>query len=172
MDLRTAPGGAAPREGQDPGTVRVVCARCATTNRVPANRLGEDPRCGACREPLLLDQPFALTKANFDRQLAGNDLPLIVDFWAPWCGPCRAMAPAYEQAAARLGPDVRLGKLNSDEEPEIAARFGIRGIPTLIAFLNGREVARQSGAVDLPRLLDWIRANVPVSGPRASHAGA
>jgi thioredoxin 2 len=104
--------------------------------------------------------PFDLTKAGFDRHVKANDLPLVVDFWAPWCGPCRIMAPAYEQAAAQLAPDARLAKLNTEAEPDVAARFGIRGIPTLIAFKDGQEVARQAGAMDLSGLLGWIKANV------------
>ena len=140
--------------------MRVVCAHCATTNRVPAARLGDGAKCASCKEPLLSGQPFELTKASFDRQIASNDLPVVVDFWAPWCGPCLMMAPAYEQAAARLAPNVRLAKLNTEDEPDIAARFGIRSIPTLIAFKNGREVARQSGHLDLNRLLNWINSNV------------
>ena len=138
----------------------MVCAQCSATNRVPASRLSEGAKCGSCKEPLLPVHPFELTKATFDRHMASNDLPLVVDFWAPWCGPCRMMAPALEQAAARLAPGVRVAKLNTEDEPDIAARFGIRSIPTLIAFKNGREVARQSGALDLNRLLDWINSKV------------
>ena len=140
--------------------LHVVCPHCHTTNRLPRARLDQGAKCGHCKEPLLEGRPFELTKAGFDRHLARDDLPLVIDFWAPWCGPCRMMAPAYQEAAAQLGPDVRLAKLDTEAEPDIAARFGIRSIPTLIAFKNGREVARRSGASDLPGLLGWIKASV------------
>jgi thioredoxin 2 len=140
--------------------LHVVCPHCDTTNRVPRARLGGDAKCGHCKQALLAGQAFELTKAGFDRHVGANDLPLVVDFWAPWCAPCRSMAPAYEEAAVRLAPGVRLAKLDTEAEPEIAARFGIRSIPTLITFKNGREVARRSGASDLSGLLGWIKASV------------
>ena len=140
--------------------LHVVCPHCDTKNRVPRQRAGESPACGSCKQPLLPAHPVALTGANFARQVE-SDVPLVVDFWASWCGPCRMMAPAFEEAAKRLSPNVRLGKVDTEAEPAIASRFGIRSIPTLIAFDNGREVARTSGALALPQLMQWIQGHVP-----------
>lgn len=135
--------------------LRVVCPHCDTANRVASGRLAEDPACGACRQPLFPRHAYDLTKASFDRQ-AGSDTLLVVDCWAAWCGPCRMMAPAFEQAAGQAPPGVRLAKLDTEAEPDLAARLGIRAIPTLIAFRSGKEIARASGALSLSQLVQWI----------------
>lgn len=124
----------------------VVCAHCGATNRIPVDRLGDDPVCGRCSQPLLDGRPVELSDADFERVVAGSDLPVVVDFWAPWCGPCQQMAPQFAQAAGALKGRALLVKVNSDESPQTAARFGIRSIPTLVRLDHGREVARVAGA--------------------------
>ena len=127
-------------------SIHIVCPHCQSINRVPANKLAEKPNCGRCQHPLFTGEPIDLTTATFARHLERSDLPLLVDFWAPWCGPCKMMAPQFEQAASLLEPKVRLAKVNTEAEPHLAAQFGIRSIPTLILFRGGHEVARQAGA--------------------------
>jgi len=138
--------------------VHVICPACAGVNRVPAARLAGAPVCGKCRAALFQGRPVEITAATFDTQVGRGDLPVIVDFWAPWCGPCKMMAPAFEKAAAALEPRVRLAKVNTEAEPGLAARFGISSIPTLVAFRGGKEIARQSGAMQLPGLVAWARS--------------
>lgn len=138
--------------------VMIVCPHCSGANRVPAGKLSDGPTCGKCKHPLFTGHPVELDAAGFEAQLGRSDIPLVVDFWAPWCGPCRMMAPAYAQAAHQLEPRYRLAKLNTEEAQEVAARFDIRSIPTLIIFRNGREIARQSGAMDTGNLVRWITA--------------
>lgn len=140
--------------------MRILCPRCHTINRVPAARLADGPNCGQCHAPLFTGQPIALTASDFDMHATRNDVPLVVDFWAPWCGPCRMMAPAFEQAAKALEPLARLGKVNTEDEPTLAARFGIASIPTMIIFRNEREVARQPGALGLQDIVRWVRSCV------------
>jgi thioredoxin 2 len=127
--------------------LHLPCAHCGATNRVPAERLADDPVCGRCGQALASGEPVALTDANFDAYVAAAGLPVLVDFWAPWCGPCRAMAPAFAQAAKTLQGRALLVKVDSDQSPKTAARFAIRSIPTLVRLDHGKEVARQSGAV-------------------------
>jgi thioredoxin 2 len=138
----------------------VVCPHCDAVNRVPSARLAERPTCGKCKRPLFDGHPVALTERSFDRHLTRGELPLVVDFWAPWCGPCKIMAPAYEQAAARIEPRARLAKVDTEQNQALAQRFGIRSIPTLALFKGGRQVASQPGAMGLPQLLQWIETHL------------
>ena len=135
----------------------VVCPNCRAPNRVPADRLADGGACGKCKSPLFRGEPLELDAASFEAQVGRSEIPVLVDFWAPWCGPCRAMAPAFAAAARELEPEFRLAKLNTEEEQQLAAHYGIRSIPTLILFHHGREVSRQSGAMNAAELTRWAR---------------
>jgi thioredoxin 2 len=139
----------------------VVCPSCDTKNAVPASRLAGHGKCGHCGKPLFQAHPMALTEARFQRHAAESDIPLAVDFWAAWCGPCQMMAPDFDRAAAGLEPRVRLAKVDTEAEQGLGARFGIRSIPTLIVFHKGREIARQSGAMMGDQLNSWIAEHLP-----------
>ncbi len=138
----------------------VVCPGCHSANRLPSERLGDGPRCGKCKQPLFTGQPISLNDQSFDRHLQRSDIPLVTDFWAAWCGPCKMMAPFFAQAAAQLEPRVRLAKVNTDENPMLAQRYRINSIPTTVVFQGGREVARQPGAMNMQQLLQWIGAQL------------
>ena len=141
-------------------TLHIVCSHCHAVNRIPSERLAQHPRCGKCKEALFSGHPVELTGSSFQQHISRNDIPVVVDFWAAWCGPCKMMAPAYAQAAVKLEPRVRLAKLNTEQEQGIAAQFNIRSIPTLIIFKGGRELARQAGAMTAADIIRWISSHV------------
>jgi len=139
---------------------QIVCGHCGRINRLPAERAPEGARCGACRQPIFTGQAIEVTEEGFGRHVANSNIPVLVDVWAPWCGPCRAMAPMYERAARELEPRVRLLKLNSDSAPALSSRLDITGIPTLLLMRGGREIARQAGAMDARSIIAWTEAGL------------
>ncbi len=137
--------------------LHVVCTGCGGVNRVPKQKLASGGKCGRCQTPLFQGHATPVNAPAFGQQLSRSGLPLLVDFWAPWCGPCKMMGPAFEQAASQLEPGMRLLKVNTEEEQQIAAQFNIRSIPTMILFAGGKELARVSGALDAAGIIKWVR---------------
>ncbi|MCM2472646.1 thioredoxin TrxC [Rhizobium sp. CG5] len=138
----------------------IVCPHCAAVNRLKQGHAADAAKCGKCVQALFQGHPVEAAPAMFDKQIARNAIPVLVDVWAPWCGPCRMMAPAFEEAARVMEPQVRLIKLNSEDHPDVAGRFGIRGIPTMLLFDKGREIARVSGAMTTRQIVDWTRGQL------------
>ncbi len=138
---------------------QLVCPHCSAVNRIPTSRLGDKPRCGKCKKPLFTGHPVELTDQNFAKVIQKSGVPVIVDFWAEWCGPCKMMAPAFAEASALLEPQFILAKLNTEVAQQTAAQFGIRSIPSILMFKNGQEVARQAGALNTQQIVQWARSH-------------
>ncbi|SFF77088.1 thioredoxin [Duganella sp. CF458] len=140
--------------------LHIVCPHCDAVNRVPSVRLEQEANCGKCQRPLFTGHPVDLSTGRFLKHIERNDIPVLVDFWAPWCGPCRTMAPFYEQATQHLEPYFRVVKVNTEAEQQLGARFAIRSIPTLAVFKGGRELARQAGAMDSKSIIAWVQQHL------------
>ncbi|MDH5600980.1 MAG: thioredoxin TrxC [Gammaproteobacteria bacterium] len=139
--------------------IHIVCPSCDSINRLPAEKLTAAGKCGKCKSALFSGEVIELNTANFSKHVSRNDIPVLVDFWAPWCGPCKMMAPVFAQAAQQLQPAIRVAKVNTETEQQLAAQFQIRSIPTLAIFKHGKEIARTAGAMDLQNLVNWVNQN-------------